>query len=370
MILILLNLSDLQVKERIIEFKNLLYLFLIVVLLGSLSLTGTVAAASPHDKGNTVGAKPVCPGPAARGNVRCIAWARPNANSSPIGLTPAVMKAAYGFSTSNTAGAGKTIALVDAYNDPTAANDLSVFSKQFGLPACTTANGCFKKVNQTGGTSYPSSNAGWALEISLDIEWAHAIAPGAKILLVEAKSSSFTNLLAAENYASAHASYVSNSWGGSEFSGESSYDSNFMRSGMVFFFAAGDSGLPADYPSAPPNVISVGGTLLTFNTNGSLASETGWADGGGGCSSYETAASAQSSYSGYAQVACAGMRATPDVSLDAAPNSGAAVYDSTKYGGQSPLLSNRYESIQELAESQESDIVAETIDVPDVCLPS
>jgi subtilase family serine protease len=315
--------------------KNMLYLFLIVVLLGSFSFTGKVAAASPRDKGNTVGAKPVCPGPAERGSVRCIAWARPNANSAPVGLTPAVMKVAYGFSTGNTAGAGKTIALVDAYNDPTAANDLGVFSKQFGLPACTTANGCFKKVNQTGGTSYPSNNAGWALEISLDIEWAHAIAPGAKILLVEAKSSSFTNLLTAENYASAHASYVSNSWGGSEFSGENAYDSYFVRPGVVFFFAAGDSGLPADYPSASPNVISVGGTLLTFNTNGSLASETGWTDGGGGCSIYETAASAQSGYNGYAQVACAGKRATPDVSLDAAPNSGAAVYDTTKYGGQS-----------------------------------
>jgi hypothetical protein len=92
----------------------------------------------------------------------------------------------------------------------------------------------------------------------------------------------FPNLLAAENYASAHANYVSNNWGGSEFSGENAYDSNFVRSGVLFFFAAGDSGLPTDYPYASPNVISVGGTLLTFNTNGSLASETGWTGGGGG----------------------------------------------------------------------------------------
>jgi subtilase family serine protease len=317
------------------KIKNTLYLFLITVLLIAFSLTGTVSAAPAADSGNSIGAKPVCPGPAAHGSVRCIAWARPNASRSPVGLTPATMKAAYGFSTSVTAGTGKTIALVDAYDDPTAANDLGVFSTQFSLPACTTANGCFTKVNQTGGTKYPSANAGWALEISLDIEWAHAIAPAAKILLVEANSSSFSNLLAAEDYASAHANYVSNSWGGSEFSGESAYDSHFVRSGVVFFVAAGDSGLPAEYPSASPNVISVGGTLLTFNTNGTLASETGWANGGGGCSSYETAASAQSGYSGYAQVKCAGKRATPDVSMDAAPNSGAAVYDSTKYSGQS-----------------------------------
>ena len=314
--------------------KKFLYLFLIAILLGSFSLTGTVAAASRPDAGNTVGAKPVC-GLVTLGNVRCVAWARPNASKSPVGLSPASMKAAYGFSTSSTAGAGKTIALVDAYDDPTAANDLSVFSSQFGLPACTSANGCFTKVNQTGGTNYPKSNAGWALEISLDIEWAHAIAPGAKILLVEASSSSFTNLLAAEDYAAAHASYVSNSWGGSESSGEKSYDAHFVHSGVVFFVSAGDSGLPAEYPSASPNVISVGGTLLTFNTNGSLASETGWTDGGGGCSSYEPATSAQSAFSGYPQVNCAGKRATPDVSLDAAPNSGAAVYDSTRYNGQS-----------------------------------
>jgi subtilase family serine protease len=316
------------------KMKITFYLFLIAILVGSFSLTGTVAAASRPDAGNTVGARPVC-GLALVGDARCIAWVRPNASSSPVGLSPVTMKAAYGFSTSNTIGAGKTVALVDAYDDPTAANDLSVFSSQFGLPACTTANGCFTKVSQTGTKTYPSANAGWALEISLDIEWAHAIAPGAKILLVEAKTSSFTNLMAAEDYAAAHANYVSNSWGGSEFSGEKSYDSHFVHSGVVFFVSAGDAGLPAEYPSASPNVISVGGTLLTFNTNGTLASETAWTDGGGGCSSFETANAAQSGYSGYAQVNCAGKRATPDVSLDAAPNSGAAVYDTTKYSGQS-----------------------------------
>ncbi len=316
------------------KIKNSFYLLLVAILVGSLSLTGTVAAASRPDAGNKIGAKPVC-GLVPIGSARCIAWARPNASSSPVGLSPLTMKAAYGFSTSNTAGAGKTIGIVDAYDDPTAANDLGVFSSQFGLPACTTANACFTKVSQTGSTKLPTANAGWALEISLDIEWAHAIAPGAKILLVEARSASFTNLLTAEDYASAHANYVSNSWGGSEFSGEKSYDSHFIRSGVAFFVSAGDAGLPAEYPSASPNVISVGGTLLTFNTNGSLASETGWTDGGGGCSAYETAASAQSGYSGYAQVKCAGMRATPDVSLDAAPNSGAAVYDTTRYSGQS-----------------------------------
>src|SRR5207247_149845 len=107
-------------------------------------------------------------------------------------------------------------------------------------------------------------------------QWAHAIAPGAKILLVEASSNSFANLLAAEDYAAAHAQYVSNSWGASEFSNESSYDSHFLQSGVSFFVSSGDSGLPADYPSASPNVISVGGTTLHFGTSGNFTSETGW----------------------------------------------------------------------------------------------
>ena len=255
------------------------------------------------------------------------------AAASPTGLSPATIKAAYNFPTSLTAGTGKTIAIVDAFNDPTAENDLGVFSTQYGLPACTTANGCFSKVNQTGGTTYPRTDAGWALEISLDIEWAHAIAPGAHILLVEATSNSNANLYRAEDYAGAHANYVSNSWGGSETSNESTNDSHFSHAGVSFFVSAGDSGLPAQYPSASPNVISVGGTTLHF-VGGVFSSETGWSSGGGGCSAFETATSAQSSFSQYGQVNCSGKRATPDVSLDADPASGVSVYDSTRYQGQ------------------------------------
>ncbi len=276
----------------------------------------------------------VCPGPRSAGNAYCTARVFPNASTSPVGLTPAIMKSVYSFPTSSTAGAGETIAIVDAYDLPTAESDLNTFSSTFGLPPCTTANGCFKKVNQTGGSSYPRYNAGWGLEIALDIEWAHAIAPGAKILLVEASTNSFTNLLKAEDYASAHAAYVSNSWGGSEFSGETSYDAHFARTGVSFFVSAGDAGLPAQYPSASPKVISVGGTTLRFSSSGTFASETGWSGGGGGCSLYENATSAQRSFAGYAQVQCGGKRATPDLSLDANPSSGAAVYDSSRYQGQ------------------------------------
>jgi subtilase family serine protease len=260
---------------------------------------------------------------------------RPAVTSAPTGLSPAALEAAYAFPTSATVGAGKTIAIVDAYDDPTAEADLGVFSGKFGLPACTTANGCFKKVSQTGTTRYPNANAGWALEISLDVQWAHAIAPAAKVLLVEASTASTANLMTAEDYARGHAQYVSNSWGGSESRSETSSDSHFVQAGVSFFVSAGDNGLPAEWPSTSPNVISVGGTTLHFDADGNVTSETGWADGGGGCSAYETAPAAQSGFSGYAQVNCKGKRATPDVSLDADPASGVSVYDSTRYSGQS-----------------------------------
>jgi subtilase family serine protease len=251
------------------------------------------------------------------------------ASTSPTGLSPATIKTAYSFSTSATAGAGKTIAIVDAYGDPNAASDLHAFDVQYGL-----SDPAFTKVSQTGGTNYPRTDSGWSLEISLDIEWAHAIAPGANILLVEATTNSFTNLLAAEDYAKTHAQYVTNSWGGSESSGEASNDSHFVQSGVSFFVSAGDAGLPAEYPSSSPNVISVGGTTLHFTQTGAFSSETGWSSGGGGCSAYETAVTAQSGFSQYGQVNCAGKRATPDLSLDADPASGVSVYDSVRYQGQ------------------------------------
>ena len=294
----------------------------------------SLTAAIPSTSVLAAGGRPVCPGPAAAGSTRCYAHVlRPDATSSPTGLSPAAIKSAYNFPTSSTAGAGMTIAIVDAFNDPSAESDLAVFSSTFNLPACTTSNGCFTKVNQTGGTKYPRTNSGWALEISLDVQWVHAIAPGAKILLVEASTNSFSNLLAAEDYASAHSKYVSNSWGGGEFSGEATYDSHFARTGVSFFASAGDSGLPAQYPSASPNLISVGGTTLNFSGS-TFTSESGWSGGGGGCSAYETANPAQSSFSEYGQANCGGMRATPDVSLDADPASGVSVYDTTSYNGQ------------------------------------
>jgi subtilase family serine protease len=312
----------------------------VLIALGAIAGLATFAALAATGGAANANANyhAVCPA-AVFGTARCHAnvvtdaRGNPAATTSPTGLSPATVKTAYSFPTSSTAGAGKTIAIVDAYDDPTAESDLGVFSSQFGLPACTTANLCFKKVNQTGGSALPRKDSGWALEISLDVQWAHAIAPGAHILLVEASSNSFANLLAAEDYAKAHAQYVSNSWGASEFSGENSYDSHFSQSGVSFFVSSGDAGLPAEYPSASPNVVSVGGTTLHFS-GGNFSSETGWSGSGGGCSAYENATSAQSGFSQYGQVSCGGKRATPDVSLDADPASGVSVYDTTRYQGQ------------------------------------
>jgi subtilase family serine protease len=298
------------------------------------------AASSAHTGESARSEHAVC-GPQSAGSARCLAHVvdhgskspSPTVSSAPTGLSPTDIDTAYNFTVANTSGAGQTIAIVDAYNDPKAANDLHVFSTTLGLPDCTTTSGCFRQVNQSGGTKLPRTDSGWALEISLDIEWAHAMAPGAKILLVEASSNSFSNLMAAEDYARTHAQYVSNSWGGSEFSSESGYDSHFAQPGVSIFVSAGDNGTPAEYPSASPNVISVGGTRLSGIGTGTIT-ETGWSSGGGGCSAYEKATAAQAAYPSYGQVNCNGKRATPDVSLDADPASGVSVYDTTSYQGQ------------------------------------
>lgn len=145
--------------------------------LAALSSAVAARAANGH-----ASAQAVCPAPPA-GAAHCHALVvtnargNPAATSSPTGLAPATIRSVYGFPAGSTSGADATIGIVDAYDDPTAESDLGVFSSMFGLPACTTASGCFRKVNQTGGTSYPRANSGWALEISLDIQWAHAIAP-------------------------------------------------------------------------------------------------------------------------------------------------------------------------------------------------
>jgi subtilase family serine protease len=286
-----------------------------------------VAAAMAADS------RPVCPGPAALGTARCHSHIKtdtkgnPQASSGPSGYGPTQLRTAYSLP-STSAGTGQTIAIVDAYDDPNIEKDLGVYSTQFGLPACTTANGCFKKVNQTGGTKYPRANSGWALEISLDVEIAHALCPNCKILLVEASSTSFADLLAAEDYARAHATVVSNSWGGGESSGELSYDIHFASTGIPTTFSSGDSGYGVEYPAASQFVTAVGGTTLNLTSGNARLSEMVWSGAGSGCSGYEPKPSWQK------DTGCS-RRTVADVAADANPNTGAAIYDSVRYNGQS-----------------------------------
>jgi len=222
---------------------------------------------------------------------------------------------------------------VDAYDHPNIESDLAVFNSTFGLPSCTTLNGCFRKVYSNG---RPRTNAGWALEIALDVEWAHAIAPAAKIVLVEAPSNSFSDLLDAVDVAvfQGGASVVSMSWGGSEFSSESSYDSHFMVTGVTFTASAGDSGNGGEYPAASPYVVSVRGTTLQVDTAGNYITETAWSGSGGGISSYEIEPSYQTYGNGIPNNPNF-KRGIPDVAYDGDPNTGFPVYDSVKTQGQS-----------------------------------
>ncbi len=255
--------------------------------------------------------------------VRSVDRGHPLATSTPAGLTPTEVQSAYSLPAN---GGNGTIAIIDAYDCPTAQDDLAAFSAQFGLP---TAN--FEKHKMA---STLQVNSGWALEISLDVQWAHAIAPNAKILLVEAKSSRLSDLLPAVSYATNRSDVVavSMSWGATEFSTEASYDSYFTSDhGIVFFASSGDNGAGVIWPAASPNVVGVGGTTLTFNPDGSVAAETAWSGSGGGISAYETEPSYQVTYN---IPVANGKRVVPDVSYDANPSSGFSVYDSTPYNGQ------------------------------------
>jgi kumamolisin len=256
-------------------------------------------------------------------------------NSTPSGETPTSLRAVYNIPSSGGSG---IIAIVDAYDYPTAENDLNVFSSQFGLPSCTTANGCFTKMYASG--RKPAGNCGWDQEAALDIEWAHAMAPNAKILFVEAASSSFNDLFsavdAASNYILKNSGYgeVSMSWGGSEFNGETSFDSHFTKPGVVYFAASGDTGGATIYPGASLDVVSAGGTSVNRNSSGAFVSETGWSGSGGGASPYEPKPNYQSGVPGTSST----HRSVPDFSFDANPSTGVAVYDSTSCQGLSGWL--------------------------------
>jgi subtilase family serine protease len=213
-------------------------------------------------------------------------------NATPSGYGPSDLRSAYNIPAGG--GAGQTVAIVDAYNDPNAAADLAVYRSQYGLPACTTASGCLKIVGETGTSKLPRSNSGWAGEISLDLDMVSAIAPNAKIILVEATSASMSDLGKSVNTAvSLGATEVSNSYGGSESSADTGYDSSyFNHPGVAITVSSGDSGYGVEYPAASPYVTAVGGTALNKASNSRGWSESVWSTSssegvGSGCSAYD-----------------------------------------------------------------------------------
>ncbi|GAA4998565.1 S53 family peptidase [Streptomyces siamensis] len=269
-----------------------------------------------------------------------------SAAAAPSGYGPASLQAAYNLPSAS-GGSGQTVAIVDAYDDPNAESDLAVYRSQYGLSSCTTANGCFKKVDQNGGTSYPRGDSGWAEEISLDLDMVSAACPNCKILLVEAKTPTMTNLGTAVNTAvQLGAKFVSNSYGGSESSSDSTYDSSyFNHPGVAITVSSGDNGYGVEYPAASKYVTSVGGTSLKTAANSRGWTDTVWSGAGSGCSKYDAKPSWQK------DTGCAN-RTVADVSAVADPNTGVAVYDSYRsatgwmvFGGtsaSSPLIAATY----------------------------
>ena len=233
------------------------------------------------------------------------------------GLHPADLQAAYGLPAAN---AGGTVAIVDAYDDPLAEADLAVYRSAFGLPACTSSNGCFRKINQNGGSaSYPAPDAGWSTEIALDLDMVSAACPKCKILLVEAQSNSYEDLGAAvDTAASLGTLAVSNSYYGPEWPGETTVDAHYDHPGIALTVSAGDE--PGTfYPAASPYVTSVGGTSLAGGT------ETAWQYGARGCSRYEVKPAWQ-------HVAKCGSRSVVDVAAIADPQTGVTMFDSAAGG--------------------------------------
>ncbi|TDT95956.1 putative Ig domain-containing protein [Streptomyces sp. 846.5] len=320
------------------------------------------AATSQSGSSAAVHVKRLCSAPAHTHQMACLALARTDVTqpsafkanavsplATPSGYGPTSLKSAYALPSNG--GSGATVAIVDALDDPNAESDLAAYRSQYGLSACTTANGCFKKVNQTGGTSYPTADSGWAGEISLDLDMVSAIAPAAHIILVEASSATMSDLGTAVNEAVAlGAKYVSNSYGGSEDSTDTSSDSSyFNHPGVAITVSAGDSAYGAEYPAASKYVTSVGGTSLSTSSNSRGWTESVWSTSstegtGSGCSAYDAKPTWQT------DTGCT-KRTISDVSAVADPATGVAVYDSygasgwQVYGGtsaSSPIIASVY----------------------------
>ncbi|HEX5259040.1 MAG TPA: hypothetical protein VFW35_09720 [Sphingomicrobium sp.] len=280
----------------------------------------------------------------SRGVVRLGKSATANLLSAPSGYGPADLRSAYKVTTSGSS--TTTVAVVDAYGYPNAERDLGTYRAQYGLPACTSANGCFRKVNQSGGTTYPAMDTGWAQETALDLDMVSAMCANCHILLVQASSSSFSALATAENTAArlgAHA--ISNSYGGGE-SGSSYYEGAYNHPGIAITVSSGDDGYGVQFPASSPHVTAVGGTTLKRASTTRGWTESVWRGAGSGCSGYYAKPSWQK------DGLCA-RRTVADVAAVADPYSGVAVYGPTSstasgwmiFGGTSvaaPLVAGIY----------------------------
>jgi subtilase family serine protease len=262
------------------------------------------------------------------GPLRCFAKAvahgrgqGPQIMAGPVGLGPSQIQSAYKLA--GLKSGGRTVAIVDAFDDPKAESDLATFRKTYGLSACTTASGCFKKINENAAASpLPSGDYGWSEEISLDLDAVSSACPDCHILLVEASSANTPDLDKAEDAAAASPGVVaiSNSYGGSEASSQLSDDAHFNHPGIAITASSGDSGYGVSWPASSQYVTGVGGTTLSTAGNARGWSETAWSGAGSGCSAYEPKPAWQT------DAGCA-KRTVADVSADADPNSGLGVYD-------------------------------------------
>lgn len=315
----------------------------LALLAGSLTVAATTQpaqAATTTVTATTV--RPACSTPAPM-HARCLALVRTDVHGGlgvrgpaaraagktdaaatlPAGYGPPELDAAYNLPV--TLGAGQTIGIVDAFDDPTAEADLAVYRQTYGLPPCTTQNGCFSKLNQAGQAGpYPPEAGDWAAEISLDLDMVSAACPNCHILLVEANTNQVSDLGESVNTAVSHgADVVSNSYGADEFNGMQTFFKDYRHGSHVIVASSGDAGFgPAQFPAVSPGVVATGGTSLVTAANSRGWSETAWSGAGSGCSAYVHKPSYQKDQD------CS-MRTVADVSADADPNTGLAVYDTT-----------------------------------------
>lgn len=300
-------------------------------------------------KAKAVGHAAVCP--AGVEQMRCNAHVlidptgKPAQSSTPSGYGPADLRSAYAVT--GTGSSGTLVAIVDAYGYPTADSDLAVYRSQFGLPPCTTSNGCLHIVDENGGTNLPRTNTGWDQEQALDLDMVSAMCPDCQILLVQASGATTTDLGTAVNTAvNLGAAVVSNSYGGGESGAASADSAYYTHPGIAITASSGDNGYGVEFPASSPHVIAVGGTSLTAANNSRGWTETAWSGAGSGCSSVFAKPSWQ-------QDAGCAMRTVADVSAVADPNTGVAVYGPSRrnrsawmvFGGTSvaaPLVGGIY----------------------------